>query len=154
MREKREEGVVSSPSLPCSLYTIPYTGLHKNSTKPQDCTRACTHAFQLDHRTHLPSLPHLWKELPKLLGVPSTGLTHTAPGGGKAVQLGSNVLGHARTDLQHSTAVRGRADNKVSRTGERQTVTWRSCDMNLRLVSALVQVQEELCNGSMGCKVS
>ena len=33
-------------------------------------------------------------------------------------------------------------------------MTWRSCDMNLRLVSALVQVQEELCNGSVGCKVS
>ena len=33
-------------------------------------------------------------------------------------------------------------------------MTWRSCHMNLRLVSTFVQVQEEFCNGSMGGKVS
>ena len=128
-RRENREWQAPLPS-PVQSYTIPYTGLHKHSSKPQDCTHACTHAFKQDHHTHVPSLPHLWKELPKLLGIPSTGPTHTAPGGGKAVQLGSNVLGHARTDLQHSMAVRG-GDNKVARTGERQTVSWHSCDKNL-----------------------
>ena len=128
--ERRGRGKLPSPPLSCSLLHQTYTSLHKHSSKPQDCTHACTHAFKQDHHTHVPSLPHLWKELPKLLGIPSTGPTHSAPGGGKAVLLGSNVLGHARTDLQHSMAVRG-GDNKVARTGERQTVTWHSCDKNL-----------------------
>ena len=139
-------------SLPCSLL---HHTIHRSAqTQHQTSGLYSRMHTRLPTRSpHPPSFPSSLVEGTPQAPWCSVHRSHqTASGGGKAVQLGSNVLGHARTDLQHSTAMRGGADNEVSRTGERQTVTWPSCDMNLRLVSAWYKFKRSFAMGAWDVK--